>query len=247
MLVTATGELKLAKLCSGSTRLLAKLCSGLTRLLAKLRSGLTSLLAKLCSWSSRLYQSPPCLSRICAIGAEISVLVFYERLVGNDFVAVAAPEAVLVIFVCLYFHVLRSRRNWLSAGIEGTPLRIFVCVAIRAEGLVRVDEEFSFPKCGSAAIAEKTLFVISMLLKTNSTVRQWLIALLALLGNVFVVALVAVELFLMVNEALRTGDAIPTSGTFETTRVIFRPFVFRQICSPDNCLPALLAVPNCHL
>jgi len=42
MLVTATGELKLAKLCSGSTR---------------------------------LYQSPPRLSRICAIGAEISVLV----------------------------------------------------------------------------------------------------------------------------------------------------------------------------
>ena len=119
-----------------------------------------------------MYQSPPCLSRICAIGAEISVLVFYERLVGNDFVAVAAAEAVLVKLVCLYFHVLRSRSDWLSAGIKGTPLRIFVCVAISAEGLVRIDEEFSFPKYGSAAIAEKALFVISMVLKPNATVRQ---------------------------------------------------------------------------
>jgi len=45
-------------------------------------------------------------------------------------------------------------------------------VAIRAEGLVRVDEEFSFPKYGSAAIAEKALFVISMVLKPNATVCQ---------------------------------------------------------------------------
>jgi len=43
------------------------------------------------------------LSRICAIGAEISVLVFYERLIGNDFVTVAAAEAVLVKFVFLLF------------------------------------------------------------------------------------------------------------------------------------------------
>jgi len=67
-----------------------------------------------------------------------------RKVVGNDFVAVAAAEAV----------------------------RKSVCVAIRAEGLVRVDEEFSFPKYGSAAIAEKALFVISMVLKPNATVCQ---------------------------------------------------------------------------
>jgi len=170
-----------------------------------------------------------------------------ERLIGDHFLAIATSKAVLVKLVRIDFHELRSRRDRLIARIQRTSLRKSVGVTVCAVGDVVVDEELALSKRRSTSAAEEAVAVERFVLEADPAVGQRLAALLTLFGDVLVVASVAVEQVLMVDESLGTCDVRFATLALEAARVIFHTFVFSHVGGSDDGLPAPLAIPNrCH-
>merc|ERR1712221_31725 len=166
-------------------------------------------------------------SRVGAICAEVAFFIFDERLVRNHFIAVRAFETILVKLLGLDVDVLSSRSDWFPTGIHRTTFRELVGMAVDAVGGIGVDEELSLAEFCAAAAAKEALFVLRLILEADPAIRQRLLTLFALFGNVFFVAGVTVEFLLVVDETLGARNVRAAAGAIETAGVILRAFILR--------------------